>query len=286
MEHDNNDTKNFTDTSDSAVDTFTELSDTDPNVTNTAVDTFTETSDTDTDTENPRLTEYGNTSDSNFYPDTTSNSDHLSDSDALVSNFTDASVQHNSSELALEGNELNENEALTGAQQIQNSTPIHTLCETTDSGSKQRVGDVYADEYGSSANVPHGEQEQFSILDSSIAWEAAVADENQWLAIDIGSVRPVWGVVTQAPKSRLILPKAGNQRVTAYTVDVNSLSFQGPWTAVEDGKKFPGNLQDQSEDKVTNKFREPVAARFVRVNIEEWNNHIAMRVGLLLGDGL
>ena len=240
-------------------------------------------SDADDDTDHRMATDSEYPSETVTHDDT--NAEDFSDLDQSVGKFnlslTDASIQHNIEPLG--ANNLRANKALTAPQRMPNCTPIDTLCETTESRPNSRVGDVNED-YSGKSGATHGEQESYSTLDSPIAWEAA-ANENQWLTVDMGYVRPLCGVITQAPKSTALLPEAGTKRVTAYSVDVSAASLQGPWSRVEEGKKFPGNLHDHSEEKVTNEFSQPVSARFVRVRVLEWQNDVAMRVGLLIPDG-
>ena len=261
--------------------TFTEAHD--PNdTTDTGLQTHL-ASDADDDTDHPAATDSEYPSETVTQEDT--NAEDMSDLDRSVAKFNvsirDASIQQNSEQLG--ANNLRDDKALTAPKRVPNCTSIDTLCETTESAPNFRVGDVKHNHSGKPC-VTYGEQENYSTLDSPFAWQAA-ANENQWVTIDMGYLRPVCGVITQARKSTALHPEAGTQRVTSYSVEVSTVSLQGPWVWVEDRKKFPGNLQDHSEEKVINAFSQPVSARFVRIHVWEWNNDVAMRVGLLLADG-
>ncbi|EKX45741.1 hypothetical protein GUITHDRAFT_43289, partial [Guillardia theta CCMP2712] len=63
------------------------------------------------------------------------------------------------------------------------------------------------------------------------------------------------------------------QFVTMYTV---KSSLDGnDWTEVECGRIFQGNGDQNS--RVTNKFTQPVKARYIRIYVYEWRNHPSMR---------
>jgi hypothetical protein len=111
-------------------------------------------------------------------------------------------------------------------------------------------------------------------IDSQQGWSAAQNDGGQWIQMNLGSVKWVDGIVTQGRGGQW----QGGQFVTRYAVltseDGYSFSSQGV---------YPGNLA-QGPDLQYTVFK-PVRAQFVRVVPVAWNNHITMRVDVLLGDG-
>jgi len=71
--------------------------------------------------------------------------------------------------------------------------------------------------------------------------------------------------------------KNSHQRVTAYKVSTSSDG--STWTEVDGGKVFDANIAN-SNTVVATRFSEPVAARYVRIIVESWLNHVSMRAAL------
>ena len=90
--------------------------------------------------------------------------------------------------------------------------------------------------------------------------------------MNLGSAKWVDGIVTQGRANGY------GQYVSRYAVltseDGYSFSSQGV---------YPGNV-DASSGRQYTVFK-PVRAQYVRVVPVTWNNHITMRVDVLLGDG-
>lgn len=47
------------------------------------------------------------------------------------------------------------------------------------------------------------------------------------------------------------------------------------WSYVDDGRKFPGNTDRNSQ--IRNDFKQSVVARAIRIHPTRWSGHIAMR---------
>merc|ERR1711871_779005 len=124
---------------------------------------------------------------------------------------------------------------------------------------------VYA---GDAIGVNHGTGR----LNSDQAWSAAVDSAGQWWQMDLGAVLSVGGVVTQGRNGR-------DQYVTSYKVYTSETGTDHE--PVDGGKIFAANSA-ANNFKVFNKFAKPVNARYVRIVVETWSNHISMRAAVLL----
>lgn len=103
------------------------------------------------------------------------------------------------------------------------------------------------------------------------AWVSAVDDKSQWLQVDLGSLHWVTAVATQGRCLTGQRHSHISQWVTVYAV---SASVDGrTWDRVQE---YQGNTD--SESVVTNQFRTPVEARYVRFLPVAWSSSIAMRV--------
>merc|ERR1711990_458011 len=72
------------------------------------------------------------------------------------------------------------------------------------------------------------------------------------------------------------------QRVTGYKVKVSKNGRHWKW--VDGGRVFRGN-RAHGEAVVTQNFRKPVNARYVRLVVQTWSHHISMRSALKIGKG-
>jgi len=105
------------------------------------------------------------------------------------------------------------------------------------------------------------------------AWFAQTNEAGQWWQMDLGSPKQVIGVVTQGRHIH------SSQYVSSYTVNVSSNG--SGWSQVDGGHVFTGN--DATNDaKVWSRFATQVQARYVRIVVQTWNSHIALRAGLWL----
>merc|ERR1719410_2234958 len=94
--------------------------------------------------------------------------------------------------------------------------------------------------------------------------------------MDVGSVKEVAGVVTQARRD-------SSQWVTFYTVQVSSNGNN--FEDVDGGKVFSANkASDKADSKVENKFMRTVLARFVKIVVRSWHAWPSMRTAVLLLD--
>lgn len=116
-------------------------------------------------------------------------------------------------------------------------------------------------------------------LDSSQAWSAESNTVGQWYQMDLGSVKSVGGVVTQGRHDA----PWNNQMVTSFSVKVSS--DNAVWTDVDGGHVFTGNTV-AGDAKVTSTFASPVDARFVRIVVQSWTNHVSLRAGVSLCSGM
>ena len=112
-----------------------------------------------------------------------------------------------------------------------------------------------------------------SMLNSEQAWSAGVNQAGQWMMIELESERYVTGVAVQGRK-----PPYG-QWVKKFKVQT-SIDKQS-WTNVDNSKVFDGAKFDEI-NKVL--FDQPVTARWVKIIVQEWVQHISMRAGVLVSE--
>lgn len=111
----------------------------------------------------------------------------------------------------------------------------------------------------------------------SQAWASGTTtppDGTQYLQIDLGSIVPVDGIVTQ---SRGTFGCCDNQRVTEYNVAVSSNG--SIWTTVM-GSPFTGNVL-QNQNAVTNLFSQTYMARYVRIIPTAFEAHMSLRADVI-----
>ena len=111
------------------------------------------------------------------------------------------------------------------------------------------------------------------MIGSPQAWSAGTNAVGQWMYIDAGAEREVYGVVTQGRKD-------SNQWATTYKVDVY---LSGSWVAVRNeagSSTFTGNTDGNTQ--VQNRFSNSVKTRYVSFAPLSWYDYGSMRAGLLL----
>lgn len=104
-----------------------------------------------------------------------------------------------------------------------------------------------------------------------IGWAALYNDVNQWITLNYDEPTYIKGIVTQGRANN------GGQWVKTAHVET-SLTGSAPWTRVLSNT----TLNSNSTDDARTLFSTPVFAKFVRVLPTDWNNHITMRLGLLV----
>jgi hypothetical protein len=113
------------------------------------------------------------------------------------------------------------------------------------------------------------------MLDSPQAWSAAKNEVGEWMQMDLGASERVAGVVVQGRKEGL----HGNQYVKSFTIRYSTDG--STWQDVPDWK-FNGGSGDTKREV---RFPSVITARYVRLVVESWNNHISMRAGIILREG-
>jgi hypothetical protein len=106
---------------------------------------------------------------------------------------------------------------------------------------------------------------------SRLGWAAGVNDANQWITLNYDEPTYIKGIVTQGRANN------GGQWVKTAHVET-SLTGSAPWTRVQTNVA----LNTNSTDDVRINFPSPVFTKFVRVLPTDWNNHITLRMGLLV----
>jgi len=102
-------------------------------------------------------------------------------------------------------------------------------------------------------------------------WSSKKSDEHQWIQIDLGEVKTVWGVCTQGRFNQ-------DQWVKSYTLFVSSDGKS--WETI--GVDIAANTDRDSLSE--NNFTNPVLARYVRFQPTAWHQWVSMRVDVLFGD--
>merc|ERR1712061_531761 len=109
------------------------------------------------------------------------------------------------------------------------------------------------------------------MLDSSQAWSAKNNDADQWYEIDLGDARLIKGVVIRARGS-----SCQDQFVKSFQLQIDSKD-------VDEGKVFDGfDAQPCDDARKRILLSEPVLGQKLRFHPVTWNNHISLRLGLLL----
>ena len=104
-----------------------------------------------------------------------------------------------------------------------------------------------------------------------LGWAALYNDANQWITLNYDEPTYIKGIVTQGRANN------GNQWVKTAHVET-SLTGSAPWTRVLTNVTINTN----STDDVRINFPTPIFTKFIRVLPTDWNNHITMRLGLLV----
>lgn len=106
---------------------------------------------------------------------------------------------------------------------------------------------------------------------STLGWAAGTNDANQSITLSYDAPTTIKGIVTQGRANN------GGQWVTTAHIET-SPNGAAPWTRVLSNTTLNAN----SVDDVRVLFPTPVFAKAVRILPVGWNNHITMRLGLLL----
>ena len=111
-----------------------------------------------------------------------------------------------------------------------------------------------------------------SVIDSEQGWSALNNQAGEWIQLDLGEAKTVVGTVIQ--------PRGENyQYVTEYTV---STSLDGnSWTDV--AGSYDGHATDLKENLFSDGAS--VRARYVRLIVVSWSDHISLRADVLIADG-
>ena len=126
-----------------------------------------------------------------------------------------------------------------------------------------------------------------SMLDSPQAWSANNTSKDktpkEWMQIDAGSVTTVFGVRNRRRSNY-------NQYVTAFTVQYStdlSINNNTKWSDVDVSSEFSkGAIFTDTSGNYDALFATPVTAQYIRITVENWVNHPAMRAGLLVNEKL
>ena len=118
------------------------------------------------------------------------------------------------------------------------------------------------------------------MIGSPQAWSGTNA-VGQWMYIDAGAEREVYGVVTQGRNDDHNHPFV-QQWVTTYKVEV---VLSGSWVAVRNeagSSTFTGNTDGNTQ--VQHRFSNSVTTRYVRFTVLSFHSHVtlSMRAGLLI----
>ena len=115
-----------------------------------------------------------------------------------------------------------------------------------------------------------GEGHRRSMLDSPQAWSAATNKIGEWIVLDLGAIQSVAGVVTQGRGDKYV------QYVNTFNVEY-SIYRSWTWSSV------PGLFAASADHtRVTALFRSPFRARFVKLVVQSWHKHIALRAGVVV----
>lgn len=104
-----------------------------------------------------------------------------------------------------------------------------------------------------------------------LGWAALYNDANQWITLNYDEPTYIKGIVTQGRANN------GGQWVKTAHIET-SLTGSAPWTRVLSNT----TLNSNSTDDTRTLFSTPVFAKSVRILPTDWNNHITLRMGMLV----
>ena len=108
-------------------------------------------------------------------------------------------------------------------------------------------------------------------LNSDLGWAAGTLDANQFITLNYDDPAYIKGIVVQ-PRAA-----SGGQWITKADI-LTSLTGAAPWTTVLSSTTINSSLTD--DNKII--FPTNVFAKYVKVVPVTWNNHITIRMGLLV----
>ena len=111
-------------------------------------------------------------------------------------------------------------------------------------------------------------------LNSDLGWAAGTLDANQWITLSYDDPAYIKGIVVQ-PRAA-----SGNQYVTKANIQTSLTG--STWTTALSNVNINSNLSDDNRID----FTTPVYAKYVKLVPVNWNNHITLRMGLLVKPSL
>jgi len=126
---------------------------------------------------------------------------------------------------------------------------------------------------------------QQSHIDSAHGWSSCEKNRGHWLQFDLGSVKRVKGIVTQARRDK-------SEWVGAYKVRYSSSDDVAlnawKWASPRKGHLFEGNDGADRNAKVTSYLLKAVEARYVRIYPVRWNSagYPGMRADVVISSGV
>ena len=108
-------------------------------------------------------------------------------------------------------------------------------------------------------------------LNSDLGWAAVANNTSQWITLNYDEPAYIKGIVVQ-PRAN-----SGGQWVTKADIQT-SLTGAAPWVTVLSNVNINTSIADDNRIN----FPSPVFAKSVKVIPTTWNNHITMRMGLLV----
>ena len=176
----------------------------------------------------------------------------------------------------------------TGAEYTKIGSEAEALC-ATGTVDRRAVLDYATPNVGEASrsyssvwkNSAPGSGQARSRLDSKGAWSAAVAHPTsptqQWIQLNLGSIKSVVGVMTQARAA-----PHSFQFVKSYFVEHSLTGLEGSWTLIP-GTSTGNNWTDLARDKkVPFYFLNPVSAQYIKISPTDVHVHTSMRVDLIL----
>eukprot|EP01050_Picozoa_sp_SAG11_P025099 SAG11_NODE_5555_length_1526_cov_2.592151_1_plen_440_part_10 len=154
----------------------------------------------------------------------------------------------------------------TAKQDGDSPIDVDSICMNPKNAQASELARTYSSIW---AGEPIGKgMHSMSSLQAPQGWSAQHNRAGEWMQLDLGTIKPVAGIVTQGRGS-----SHTGQYVTMFTIEHSADGIH--YT------QLPGKFDGGAKRK-KNFFGSVITARYVKIVVEKWNQHITMRADALV----